>query len=298
MSEKVEGNLHLRADGSERLVYNSPDFPVRTVQSTLGIFFDYAAACHWHRDFEILLMQEGEMDYFVNGTIVHLRPGEAIFVNARRLHYGFSPEKRDCVYRLIVFDPELLGDYAPVARAVDELCDDASPDFFHLRGANATEARMLQLIADSLSLGREGRFLALLSVCAELAECACKLLLTGSIHGPHDESWSLLRRMTGYIQLHYQERILLENIASAAAICRSRCCKLFKEKLGCTPGEYMTNYRLNKACGMMAQGKSITDAALTCGFNGTSYFAETFRKAYGISPRMYRERCRNQAGSP
>lgn len=292
MTQAGEGRLRLRADGSELLTYNSPDFPVRTVQSTLAVFFDYAAACHWHRDFEALLVLEGEMDYFVNGSIVRLKPGEAVFVNSRRLHYGFSPEKKDCVYQFIVFDPELLGDYAPVARAMAGLSDDASPDFFRLRGAAPVEARMIRLIRDSLRLGREGHSLALLSVCAGLAECACELLSAESTRSPRDESWALLRKMTGYIQQNYEERILLEEIAASAAVCRSRCCRLFREKLGCTPGEYLTRYRLNKACSLIAQGSGITEAALACGFSGASYFAETFKKAYGISPLEYRARQR------
>ena len=283
-------DLHLRSDGSELVEYDRPGFPVRTKKSTLGIFFDYAAACHWHRDFEALLMLEGEMDYFVNGEIIHLLPGEAVFVNSGRLHYGFSPEKKDCLYQLAVFHPDVLGESAPIVQAVDRLCADESPDCFHLRGQSDVERRALLLIADCLTLSESERALSLLAACLELTECICALLDESAMHATYDESWALLRRMTGYIQKNYEGKIRLEDIAAAAAVCRSRCCRLFKEKLGCTPGEYTTSYRLNKACGLIAQGCGITEAALSCGFNGASYFAETFRKVYSISPREYRER--------
>ena len=294
MRKAGEGGLLLRADGSEMLEYNRADLPIRTVRSTLSAFADYAAAYHWHRDFEALLVLEGEMDYFVNGSVVRLKPDEAVFVNSRRLHYGFSAEKKDCIYQFIVYDPELFDSYAPLMRAVDDVSGDHRSDFVHLRGRSEEEERAIRLIRESLPLGEEGRALALLSVCAGLTECAGALLAAGEKSAARDGSWELLRSMTGYIQQHYRERILLKDLSSAAAVCRSRCCSLFREKLGCTPGEYITHYRLNKACGMIDRGYSVTDAAMACGFNGTSYFSETFRRVYGISPREYRSRGERQ----
>ena len=58
----------------------------------------------------------------------------------------------------------------------------------------------------------------------------------------------------------------------------------------CTPIEYVTNYRLNKACELMADGKNVTEAALLSGFNSSSYFSETFKKKYKISAREYKKR--------
>ena len=59
-----------RADGSEILYYNEPEYPVRTGSSTLAIFADYAAECHWHHDFEVLIADCGGIDYYVNGHLI------------------------------------------------------------------------------------------------------------------------------------------------------------------------------------------------------------------------------------
>ena len=82
--------LSLNPDGSEQLVYTFDGLPLRAFKGRLAIFHNYAAACHWHDDFEILMATDGEMDYFVNGQTIHLRKGDAVFVNAKRLHYGYS----------------------------------------------------------------------------------------------------------------------------------------------------------------------------------------------------------------
>lgn len=106
----------------------------------------------------------------------------------------------------------------------------------------------------------------------------------------HSVDWAILRRMTGYIQAHYAERISLEQLAAAGAVCRSRCCALFRERLDATPIEYVTRYRLDKACGLLREGRPVTEAALSCGFHGASYFAEVFRRTYGVAPKEYQKR--------
>jgi len=93
--------------------------------------------------------------------------------------------------------------------------------------------------------------------------------------------------MTGYIQANYTRRITLEQIAAAGSVCRNRCCILFRENLGCSPIEYVTRYRLDKACDMLRRGSMITEAALSNGFHGASYFAEVFRRVYGMTPKEY-----------
>ena len=277
------------ADGSEQLQYNSPDFPVRIMKNTLGIFFDFMAGCHWHRDFEALVALDGEMDYFVNGEIVHLKQGQAIFVNSGRMHYGFSREKKDCVYSFIVYSPQIFGEFPPVSHELERLCSDQSPNYLLLTGNTPEEARAIELIRGAEMHLEEESTIERLSRCAELTVIIQKQIPeTDASKSMDDESWILLRIMTGYIQSHYAEQIPLDDLAASASVCRSRCCKLFQDKLGCTPGKYITRYRLNKACMDITHGCSITEAALNNGFNSSSYFAESFRKEFGISPKDYR----------
>ena len=124
--------LQVNPDGSERLEYTMKGLPVRISTDRLRIFQDYAAACHWHDDFEILAALDGEMDYFVNSKRIHLKKGDGIFINARRLHYGYSEKKQDCLYRFVVFHPDLLGGSAPVQEAISQFTRDEQSDYWHL----------------------------------------------------------------------------------------------------------------------------------------------------------------------
>src|SRR4051794_27210047 len=102
--------LEVFSDLSERLNYNLPDFPLYVRKGMLRHFDRYAAACHWHPDLEFILVLDGSMEYFVNGKILHLASGDGVFVNSKRMHYGFSADNTDCTFIVVVVHPALLGE--------------------------------------------------------------------------------------------------------------------------------------------------------------------------------------------
>ena len=274
--------FRVNPDGSEQVQYTMEDMPVRATGSSLSAANGYAAACHWHDDFEMLTVPEGEIDYFVNGRHVHLQQGEGIFVNARRLHYGYSAEEKDCRYRFVVFHPEILNGFASARRMLERFTSDTSADFW-LFGASS-EAMLL--FNELYASANDGNTLMTLAKCAELTE-AVRTRAERNESADSRSEWVILRKMTGYIQGHYMESVTLDRIAAAGAVCRNRCCVLFRENLGCSPIEYVTRYRLDKACELLRGGSSVTEAALSSGFHSASYFAEVFRRVYGKTPKQY-----------
>ena len=278
--------LIVREDGSEILKYNAPDFPISTAYADLTIFPDYAAGRHWHQDFEALIALDGDMDYRVNGQHVHLEKGDAIFVNSRRLHFGYSEKKQNRNYCFAVIHPELLGLIPAVASAVERLARDSGRDYWLLSAAKEKDRQAIASIRFLCDHADPKEALSVVSVCASLIGEIISRDNDNPDQSP-DPDWVTIRAMVGYIQNHYQERILLEEIASAGMMCRSRCCRLFRDKLHTTPLNYVMRYRLEKACDLIRGGSSITDAAFSAGFQGLSYFSESFKKVYGITPSRY-----------
>lgn len=97
------------SDLSERIDYNIPDLPIYARRDALSSFPDYRCPCHWHRDLEFIHVISGQMQYFVNGAIVTLEAGNGLVVNSSRLHYGFSPQQRQCRFTCGVVDQNCLS---------------------------------------------------------------------------------------------------------------------------------------------------------------------------------------------
>ena len=57
------------------------------------------------------------------------------------------------------------------------------------------------------------------------------------------------------------------------------------------PIEYITNYRLQKACYMLVHTRdAISAISQECGLGSSSFFGKTFRANIGITPREYRRK--------
>lgn len=95
--------------------------------------------------------------------------------------------------------------------------------------------------------------------------------------------------------LHYLKQNLtqpmdVDFLAKLSCMSRSRLYVEFKRQLGCTPGEFQQQLRLQAAAADIEAGKSVTDACYSNGFNDLSHFSRRFTKFYGFSPSTYRQR--------
>jgi len=92
-----------------------------------------------------------------------------------------------------------------------------------------------------------------------------------------------------YMELHYQRNLTVEEIADACQLNRSYFSKLFKEKKGCPPQEYLIRLRLIKAADLMKNTTlSIGDISVSCGYPNQLHFSRAFKQRYGVSPREWR----------
>lgn len=101
-----------------------------------------------------------------------------------------------------------------------------------------------------------------------------------------------VRRACALIESAYSEDLSLDDIATSANVSKSYLLKLFRQRLGTTPYEYLMRYRITRAKELLAEtNERIGAIALAVGFNSESNFSYRFSKMVGQSPRAYRESC-------
>jgi AraC-like DNA-binding protein len=94
-----------------------------------------------------------------------------------------------------------------------------------------------------------------------------------------------------YIKNNPAGSYTVEDLARKAAMSERQLERRFREILGMTPKEFITQNRMKLACESLAHtAKPIVDVALECGFSEQSAFATQFRRAIGTSPLKYRQR--------
>lgn len=284
------------SDQSERVNYNFPELPVVYAKPGDLLAFGYEAMCHWHADLEFILMYSGSMDYFVNGKVVRINEGEGIFVNSRRLHYGFSKEKKDCSYLCVLVNPSVFPKSFPASDSyLHTKFNWNATDYLILHPDIPAEKRVLrsvQALYESMSMDDANPLLLVAQGCQICAGAGELVPDTTEEKGANQEQIEFLN-MTSFIHSNFAEKISLDDIAAAGAMCRSKCCQLFQQRLKQSPNNYLTQYRIAKSCELLKNTNlSIGEIALQCGFQNASYYTSVFQKLTGELPKQYRQRNR------
>ena len=93
-----------------------------------------------------------------------------------------------------------------------------------------------------------------------------------------------------YINRNYSDKLSLDYISSKMRVSKYYLCHTFKGVVGMTFGEYITFTRISRAKQLLRESEnSISDIALSVGFDSFAYFSKVFREYEGISPKMYRK---------
>ena len=83
----------------------------------------------------------------------------------------------------------------------------------------------------------------------------------------------------------------VESLAEAAGMSRSAFAVRFKELLGQTPLEYVTEWRMQKAMQFLQQrDKKLTDVARSVGYESDASFSKAFKRVVGANPGEYLKR--------
>lgn len=79
----------------------------------------------------------------------------------------------------------------------------------------------------------------------------------------------------------------LDALARTAALSRSAFAARFKEVLGRSPGDYVTEWRLTVAQEQLRAGRSVSSVAAELGYASASAFSRVFAQRLGHSPRAW-----------
>ncbi len=250
----------------------------------------YQMPYHWHPEYEIIRIVKGSLHIKVDGQPHTANQGDILFIQGGTLHGGV-PE--NCQYECIVFDMRLLLSNNKVCnkqiqqlmRHETTICIKLPPDptlvqsIDKLYMALRTRKAGYEFITQAAFYQIFGRIIEL-----ELLQIHTNQNSVSSIQIKR------FKDVLNFIEEHYTEQISLDTMAGIAGLSSRYFCRFFRKMTQYTPTEYLNYYRIECACEQLADThQSITDVALSCGFNDISYFIKAFHKAKGVTPKQYKE---------
>lgn len=98
-----------------------------------------------------------------------------------------------------------------------------------------------------------------------------------------------LHHVINVMEHNIEETIALDELAATVGLSRRQLERLFRLYLGCSPGKYYRDVRLNKARSLLIQtNKPIIEVAMATGFVSISHFTQIYRGKFGLTPREAR----------
>ncbi|MGN1098611.1 MAG: AraC family transcriptional regulator [Clostridia bacterium] len=89
--------------------------------------------------------------------------------------------------------------------------------------------------------------------------------------------------------IHYHGSVTVREISDYVGINRSYLCRLFKEKLGVSPKQYITEFKMKTAAKLLEESNlTVGQVARSAGFEDQLYFSTTFKSFFGHSPTQHR----------
>lgn len=292
--------IYTNSNLEEQRIHGREGFPFVVYPENYENYQNGTIGIHWHEEFEFNLILSGEIEAQVDGRIYHLQAGDGIFINSNALHMSCSVSPDQAVKQYsILFLPEFLA-----ATNTSIYIKDVAPTIcrrelsaYPLYHTNPADAAILSLL-DELSLldqYKDGRN----DLSIHITICTVWKILQSIFDQAFDKKSGLsshtiqqerTKRMLSFIQEHYNEKLVVDDIAAAADISRSECFRCFRTQVRNKPIEYLNEYRLTLAAKMLVStSKSISEIAQECGFDHQSYFGKQFKARYHMTPASYRK---------
>lgn len=260
-------------------------------------FLDYASALpsvrnfHMHEFYEIYLLLEGELNFYIDKSCYHLLPGSLIILNDLEVHKAVSitgmPHRR-----IYIHIPQ---------------------EFFHRYGTSITPSldycfinrvrgeRNLLLLDKEEFLKYEGLYfqmkkarysdsygseLLMETYLVQLLLLVNNLFMqrTSSLPNLYSED---VRRIVKYVEEHIRESLSLDQIADDLSISKYYMCHQFKQQTGTTIFQHLLLHRISLAKSLLQQGKNASETSELAGFGNYTNFITSFREITGYSPKQY-----------
>ena len=100
-----------------------------------------------------------------------------------------------------------------------------------------------------------------------------------------------LRDLQMWIADHPHADLSVEALARRAAMSPRNFCRVFVREVGMTPGRFVERVRIEAARRLLEDSaRSVPEVAVACGFGSAETMRVAFRRALGVSPKIYRSR--------
>lgn len=243
---------------------------------------------HFHNEYEILFVVDGKIEVCIDNKSFIVEKNQIVFITNLEKH----------------FIKQLSPTYKRYRLCLKTLATDT-----HMQNSN-----LLSIIKNHLSvytqridatpfLDSAVRIFKNINIYKDYPDfsdelvisCITELLALVYVHNSqtlsfiNDTSNNKILEIQRYIDKHYSENILINELSKKFYISSCYLSHKFKDITGLSPKQYLSLTRLKNASLLLINTNlSISEISSKVGFNDVNNFIKKFKEAYGVLPNHYR----------
>lgn len=248
---------------------------------------------HCHDEFEIYFFICGDVNYFIEKKVYHLKHGDLLVMNSNEIHKPTFVS--DSVYERITihFDPTIVRMFN--SPGFDILrCFTGRPRG-ELNKINLNSSQIEEIMKKFKKLENANKNPSNGFEILKLTYFIELLVFINQVFSnikPVEEKHLMPEKLVPvleYIEGNIDGDLSLEQMETMFYINRYYLSRLFKKSTGINIHEYILSKRVTKAKELLNMGFNVTDSCQRAGFNDYANFIRMFKKTVGISPGRYRK---------
>lgn len=254
---------------------------------------DYPA--HWHTNPEIIMPTENIYTIECYNQIITLREGDIVLICPGCIHTLYAPEKgRRIIFQADINPLRFMKEIETLVTIISPLIVITPEDFPSIY--DKVKSLLLEIKNEYLSSYTSFSEVSIYSKTLEIITLIGRSRAAAGMETPspdaprkQEEYIEKFIEICNYISAHCSDELNLEAVASMSGFSKFYFSRLFKQFTNVSFYKYVNQKRIEKAAEMLTEPNiSITNVALSCGFESLSSFIRMFKIVKGCTPTEFR----------
>jgi len=247
---------------------------------------------HYHPEYEIVCVLKGGGTRHVGNHFSNYEQGDLVLIGPNLPHAGFGLNAHGLHEEIVIqIKEDVFRDAVlqrPEMTPVTALLEKSK---YGISFTGSAKQQITKRIQQLLKLPPFEKFIELLRVLHSMAVTEEYELLNPSsvLSQLTKKNNGRLQDILAYVEKHYTEEIDIKKAASIANLSVPSFCNYFKKLMSFTYTDFINQYRVQRACIMLKQEKTIAEISFDCGFNNVAYFNKVFKSILHKTPTQYKK---------